>query len=127
MAPENDGRPFQSPAMLMISDTGDLAIGVEAEQKAPLPNVASHVVQAEAIRWEGAHRRSANKSIFAMSFIALSDEERRNIEAGGDIIDAQTGVNNQIVECDELVSRVHNRRSLAAEDWGAAVPCRPLP
>ena len=32
---------------------------------APLPNVARHVVQAVPIRWEGAHRRSANKSIFA--------------------------------------------------------------
>src|SRR5208337_4808579 len=32
---------------------------------APLPDVAGHVVQAVAIRREGAHRRSAYKSIFA--------------------------------------------------------------
>src|SRR5258708_23548026 len=33
---------------------------------APLPDVASHVVQTVPIRWEGANRRSANKAIFAI-------------------------------------------------------------
>jgi hypothetical protein len=42
----------------------DVAIG-PIPVTAPLPNVASHVVQAVAIGREGAHRRSSYKSIFA--------------------------------------------------------------
>src|SRR6267378_7008846 len=40
-------------------------------------------------------------------FQALPNEQRRNTKARGHIIDAQTGLNYQIVEGDELVSRVH--------------------
>jgi hypothetical protein len=38
----------------------------------------------------------------------LPNKERRNPEASGHIIDAQSGLNHQIVEGDELVSRMHS-------------------
>jgi hypothetical protein len=38
----------------------------------------------------------------------MPNKEKRSPEASGHIIDAQSGLNHQIVEGDELVSRMHS-------------------